>query len=998
MLFLVIILQGFICLQGVCAQNKKTVKSEFTYAGKIVDTDGKPIEKATIHANQGAKVITTDKDGTFKVDVNPDSEFLIEMQGYESVTVSVLTDEHTITLKSNEDFYGGMTFIPVAFRTDKKKLLVGNVSEIDVPEVLKTNNVSRFQNILNNYGSGIRDGVNLLGIGNALVIVDGLARDASGLMPEEIESITLLKDVNSAVLYGSQAQNGVIQIKTKRGVTNKRDTKFSFEMGVNKPIQLPKYLNSKEYLTLYSESQVNDNPNKSPDYSAADIAKYDGQNTYRYPDVDYYGSDYLKSMYNNNRLVGEFSGGNKVATYYANIGWEHNDVLYKSDKYKYGTDRIRVRSNLNYNITKHISSYLDAAFVFDITKAPRSDFFSMASTFRPNDYSPLLSADMFEDPTIIEALEKLNGNNILGGQGLTSRNTYGKNVLGELNLSGYSKTFKRTMQFNTGVAFDLSEITKGLKFSGDLAFDTYAQFSDQIQNTYAVYEPTWNDVTGKISSLKTINADTRTGVETLTSGELYRSIMGKVALDYDRTFNEMHHFSSSLFGYYSIETVLGSLNANRNAHIGIHAAYDYQGRYMVDFSGAMINSVKLAPGHRVSFSPSLGLGWNVSNEDFWNKEGVFNLLKIKASAGILQTDASDYFGYNLFREVYTTVGYLGTGDAGGYTFGANNVSRIANANLGMEKMKNINLGIETALLDKSVYVDVNLFKTRHSDKVVQRVNYYPTMMSTFIPYENYNELDYSGIDASVVLNKKIGEISLTTGVSLLYSKSEYIKVDEVYDNPYQYRAGTAVDAFRGLKCTGFFATDAEAKAANQQYGTIRRGDLAYVDLDNSGYINDNDNTVLGNLNPRFVGRLNFNIGFKDFSLFVAANTRLGYNWVMNSTYFWVDGSEKYTEIVLNRWTDETASTATYPRLTAQTSNNNFRNSDFWMRNGNDFTIDCVQLNYAIPQKLLKQCFIKGTSFYLRGNNLLYLAEDADLRQTNTYVQTRNFSLGLKMSF
>lgn len=1000
-LFLVIILQGFVYSQSLLAQKKNTLKVELTFNGKVIDTNGKPIENVTVHANQGGTVVTTDKDGTFNVKVNPNSELLIETKGYETVTISALSKDQIITLKPNNDLLGGQSTIPVAFRIEKKKLLLDNVSNIDVPEILKNDNVSQVQNILDVYGSGIINGTNLLGIGNALVLVDGLARDPSELMPEEIESITLLKDVNAAVLYGSQAKNGVILIKTKRGVANIKNTRFSFESGINVPIQLPQYLDSKDYLTLYSEAQLNDNPNKLPDYSASDIAKYNGQNQYRYPDVNYYGSDYLKSMYNSSRFVGEFSGGNNVATYYTNIGWEHQDALYKSDTYNYGSDRLRVRANLDYNINDHISSHLDAAFVFDMANTPRTDFFTMASTYRPNDYSPLLPATMFDDPTIIDPLVKVNGNNILGGQGLTSLNTYGKNILGELNLAGNAESYQRTMQFNAGVAYDISQVTKGLKLSGDISFDTYASFSDQIQNTYAVYEPIWDDTTGKISGLNTINNDTHTGVQTLTSGSLLRSIMSKVALDYERTFENKHHFTSSLFGYYSMATVQNSLYSTKDAHIGIQAGYDYKGRYIADFSGAVINSDKLAPGHRVSFSPSVGLGWIVSGEDFWNKDGLISFFKLKASAGILQTDAN--FGYNLFREIYSGGNNFGTGDTGGYNWSSLSVTQIANSNLGMEKMMNFNLGFESALLDKTIFVEASFYKTRYADQIVQRLNYYPTLMSTFIPYENYNVTDYTGANASITYKKKIGEFSLSAGFSLLYAESKYVKVDEIHDNTYQYLVGTATDAFRGLKFTGFFATDAQAAAAHQQFGTIRRGDMSYADLDKNGYVNNNDMTVLGNYDPRFTGKLNFDFGYKGFSLFISAETQLGYDWVMSSTeapnpYFWVDGNTKYSSIVLGRWTDQTASTATYPRLTAQTSTNNFIDSNFWIRNGNDISISRVQLNYTLPQKILKDCFIKGTSIYLRGDNLLLIAQDAALRQTSTSVLTRNFSLGLKMSF
>lgn len=988
--------------QVLWSQNTKAKKTTITFSGVVTDSTGNPIDNASVFANQGAVETTTDINGKFSINVNADSYILIESKGFNSVSILATSNLHNIALVRSEYLLGSSDNTVLPFRSVKKFISVGNISEIKVPEILNQDNITNFQGLLDSYGAGIKGGYNLLGLGDALVIVDGLPRDASNLQPEEIESITVLKDVNSTLLYGSQAKNGVILVKTKRGQANKKNIKMSIESGINAPITLPNYLNSQNYMTLYNEAQTNDNPNKVPDYN--EIAYYDGSNPYRYPDVDYYSEEFIKPYYNTTRFIGEFSGGNDVATYYANLGWEHGGVLYKaSNNQTNGSDRLRVRGNVDFKISDHIKSYIDAAFVLKGNTGIRTDFFSMASTYHPNDYAPLLPVDVFEDPALIDPLIHINGNNILGGNALTAKNSYGKNIYGELNQAGYSRNYNNTMQFNTGLIYDLEQITQGLTLRGDISFDTYGSYSESILNTYALYEPVWNNTTGKISSLKTINTDSRTGVITLSSGAVQRTIGANALLDYDRTFNQNHHIASSLLGYYSQASILGSVHADRNAHIGLRVAYDYKKCYIADFSGAMINSVKLASGHRLSFSPSLGLGWVVSNASFWTTNKIVDYLKFKASAGVLQTDASDYFGYNRFREIFSGGSGFGTGDNSGFNFGSTYVSQIANPNLGMEKMKNLNIGFDVALFNKSLFIDASYFSTRYSDQIIQRLNYYPAVTSTFVPYENYNETAYSGLDVSLKYQKKVGEVFISTGVNILYSTSEYIKRDEIHNNAYQYLVGQPTDTYWGLKSLGFFSTDAEALAANQQFGTIRRGDIKYADLDGNGFIDDNDKTAIGNASPRIMADVNLSIAYKGFSLFVSASSRLGYDWMMSTTespnnYFWVDGNKKYSEMVLNRWTDQTASTATYPRLTAQTSQNNFRTSDFWMVNGNDITLSRVQINYDLPAKIFKNVFIKGLSTYLRGSNLLMIAEDAQLRQTNSYVSTRNFALGLKISY
>lgn len=1000
-LFLIISFLFISAISELSAQNQDAKRTKITYKGTVVDNDGQPISNARIYASQGADEATTNKDGEFSIQIVLGSTILVESDGYATLKLSSLDADNKITLSRSEFLFGEKDVIPMAFHDERKGETVSNVAKIDVPQILKNDNLTRFQQLLTTYGSGIRDGINILGLGDAIVIVDGLPRDASSLQVEEIESISILKDVNSTVLYGSQAKNGVILVKTKRGKAHKKIVNISLESGFNVPIVKPKYLNSRDYMTLYNEAQVNDNPGKTPDYDPDLISKYDGSNPYRYPDVDYYGSQFLKSMYNSTRFVGEFAGGNNIARYYTNVGWEHNGVLYKSDEYNYASDRLRVRANVDFNITDHITSYIDAAFVFDMSNRPRTDFYTMASTYRPNDYALLLSADMFDDPSIIDPLIKVNGNNILGGNTLVSKNSYGKNVMGELNLAGYLKNYRRTMQFNAGVAYDLENFVKGLTLKANVQFDTYGGFSEAIMNNYALYEPVWNDATGKIKELKTINQDAKTGVLTLTDGELARTLGTNILLDFDRTFASDHHVSSTLVGYYSMASIKNSLYTDKNAHIGLRVNYDYQHRYLADFSSALSNSVKLPPGHRTAFSPSVGLGWVVSNESFWKKNNILDYLKLRVSAGILQTDASDSFGYNRFREIYSGGSAFGTGDVGGYSSTSIFISQMANPDLGLEKMKNVTVGLNTVLLNKSLFIDANYYKTRYSDQVIQRSNYYPAFMARAIPYENYNSTDYTGFDFSAQYRKSIGGFNISAGLNLLYSISKYVKVDEVHNNSYQYLAGQPTDAFRGLVNQGFFATDVEAKASNQLFGTIRRGDLKYADMDNNGFIDDNDKVIVGNYTPRWVTALNVTVEYKKFSLFASANARLKYNWIMSSTgspnnYFWVDGDKKYSEVVWGRWTDATAESATYPRLSAQSNKNNFRDSDFWIRNGNSLSIGRIQMNYTLPQNLIS--FVKNINVYLRGDNLFFFAEDADLRQVSTTVNTRNYTLGLKASF
>ncbi|MHB9142602.1 MAG: TonB-dependent receptor plug domain-containing protein, partial [Paludibacter sp.] len=742
------------------SQNTNSKMNLISYTAIVKDSIGNPIKNAEVFGNQGDVKTLTNSDGLFTIKVNLNSDILIKAEGFNSSTVNVQSKTQDIMLRRSPFLLGSKDVISMGFKNTKKGLSVGNVTKIISSDILKNDNLTSFQEMLDTYGAGSKGGVNLLGIGNALVIVDGLPRDPSNLIPEEIENITILKDVNSALLYGSKAKNGVILIKTKRGTPNEKLIKLSIDKGIDQPIGIPSYLNSRDYMTLYNEACTNDG--KPTVYDPAEIAKYDGSNPYNYPDVNYYGSEYLKSVYNTTRIVGEFGGGNNIATYYANASWENQDVLYKANNgVNDGTNRLKVRGNVDVKINEHLKSYIDAAFLFATSTGIRSNYFSMASMFHPNDYSPLLPISSFEDPTITGPLTHVNNNYILGGNSLISKNSYGMNVIGELNYAGYSTSYQNTMQFNTGIIYDLEQITQGLTFRANISFDNMGAFSEAIQNTYALYEPTWSPFTGKISSLTTINSDTKTGVLTLNSGSMGKVFGTNLVLDYDRTFNADHHISSSLLGYYSSGMIQGSNQYDKNAHLGLNVVYDYKKTYVIDFTGNMTNSVKLAPGNRLDFSPSLGIAWVLSNADFWKTNNIINYLKFKTTAGILQTDAA--FGYNLYNEVYGGGGWFTTGPGlGSYVFGTQNVARSANTNLQMEKMKNLNIGFESALFKKSLYFNANYFITNYADQIVQRFNYYPSFYSTAIPYENYNETQYSGLDISLNYVKKWKDFGISS--------------------------------------------------------------------------------------------------------------------------------------------------------------------------------------------------------------------------------------------
>ena len=969
------------------AQSKE--QSKVTITSVVKDESGKPIAGAKVYAQEGAIVTRTDAGGKFSIRVPRSSDLFVEAKGYESKLLSTV-DEEGITLEQMPFLMTEDDNINIPFSSVKRGDVVNGISAINTDEVLKYDNFETVTDLIEGRVTGLLGSTNIRGIGDALIVVDGIPRDISMLSIEEIEQITVLKDVNASVLYGPQAQNGVIYITTKRGKAHKREINVFFEEGFSTPKSLPRYLGSAEYMTLYNEALSNDGLDAK--FTPETIENYaNGNNVYRYPDVDYYSSEFLKNFRNTTRLVTEFSGGNKNTRYYTNLGWTNWGSLFSQGQSE-STNRFNVRGNIDFKVTDFISSHLDAVVVFDINKGPRGDFWNSAATLHPYYYAPLIPVSMVNDPSILETAKLVKGEYILGGT-----NQYQDNVYGNMYLAGYTQNIQRTAQFNGGLDFDFDRWVKGLKFKTYLSFDFYNQYSQSVENTYAVYNPVWNDQ-NQIESITKINEDLSTGVQELGSGSFIRRMGVYGLFDYNRTFNGVHNVSGLLLGYYNTLDQNDQLLTDKYAHLGLRAAYNYKHRYYVDFSASYSNSVKLPKRNRGGLSPTAALAWVPSNEDFWTDNSILNYLKLKVSGGMLLTDVN--IDSHLYNQSYWSSGSLSWGD-GNYSGNITYVGRSANPNLTYEKMKNINVGFESYWFNKKLALEANYFYNRYSDKVLRRYNYYPSFVSLYFPDENYEADDYTGVEIGLTWRERIGDFSIDVGANMMYANSEVIKKDELWANDYQYRKGNSVDATYGLVCQGFFQNQADIdQSPVQKFGEVKPGDLKYVDMNNDNIIDENDYVKIGNTQARFSYGVNVNLQYKDFSLFILGEGRTGYDYYQSGDYFWIDGNDKYSEVVRNRWTPETASTATYPRLSSKANENNFQNSTFWLQDGRYFNLSRVQLTYSLPQSLLGSTPVKGASVYLRGSDLLMISKNARLRQMNigSEPQYRNFVIGARVMF
>ncbi|WP_343319189.1 SusC/RagA family TonB-linked outer membrane protein [Sphingobacterium multivorum] len=903
------------------------------------------------------------------------------------------------------------TLVQVAFRKVQKKDLMGNVQSINIPQLLdKSYNTYSLEN-LDAFISGYNG--NIWGMSGYLVLVDGFPRDANNVMPTEIDQISVLKGVNAIALYGSRAAKGVISINTKRGKAGGQQIKIRANSGINTAISYPQYLGSAEYMTLYNEARQNDG--LSALYGAETIYQHAaGTNPFRYPNVDYYSSDYIKDHYNRYDATAEISGGNQRAQYYTNFGfWSEGSMLnFGQAKKNGGANRFNMRGNIDVKVNEMISLNVDASASFYMLKGVNADYWGAAAIARPHRFSPLIPIDMIEEGDINSMVYVNNSNFLIDGKYLLGGSQLDQtNAFANIYAGGTNRYLNRQFQFNTGLNFDLKNILEGLVFKTNLAVDYQSNYNQAYNNNYAVYQASWNNYDGKdrISSLTKYGDDRISGLQNI-SGSTYRQTIGlNGSLNFNRTYDNNHHLSAILLANAFQIAASGSYHKLSNANLGLQLGYNYSGKYYVDFSSAYSHSAKLPQGNRQALSPTLALAWRLSKENFLVNSKVVNDLRLSASAGILNTDLdiSDYFLYQGYYTYNNGAWYSWADGALVHSFDRR---RGDNPNMKFPKRKELNISLEGGLYNNLITFNTSYFFNRMSGGLVQAATQYPMYFTTGwpvysdLPFINYNSDERRGVDFGVNLNKQLNQTFVSLGLNGMYYTTKAVKRDELYQFSYQNKAGKPLDALWGLQHDGFYMSQSDIdNSAFSSFGEVKPGDIKYKDQNGDGTIDTRDEVYLGKGGwsgaPLTLG-LNLTVKWNNFTLFAAATGQFGAKAMKNSSYFWVDAEDKYSVVVRDRWTESTKETATYPRLTTFNSDNNFRSSDFWLYKTDRINLSKVQLSYDFPKRILSSKFIHELGIYANGSNLLMIAKEKEIMQLNIgqAPQTRFFNVGLKALF
>ena len=1021
-------------------EHSVNTKKSRTIKGNVTTTTGESIPGASVKLANATTGVITDIDGFYMITV-PDSQSELEFRfmGYEPRNIKV-GNQTTINVSLEEATSSLEEVVVVAYGAQKKVTMTGSVASVNIGS-LKTP-VANLSNALQGKVAGIisvqssgepgydNSTFTIRGIGtftgntSPLVIVDGVQRDDvnstyggayNNIDPEDIVSISLLKDASATAVYGAKGANGVMIITTKRGSVGKPKISIKAETGFTNFTKVPEMLSGVDYMMLYNESRRNSG--LSEVYSREQILKTEsGLDPYLYPNVDWIDKIYknVSSVSNVNLNI---SGGSDLVRYYLSASFYNQGGQYNVKK-ENGYDpnlnykRYDFRSNVDVNITKTTLLQMNLSAIMTDSRYP--GIASNKLWYEAFSTSPVAFPVRYPD-----------------GRWAGPPANAGSNPMNEVQNSGYTDTFRPALQSVFTVNQKLDFITKGLSAYARFSFDSYSEFNNKRTGGVDLWYTNQRDGNGELVFGKPIKEGSdELYYEHSDTGE--RVIYTEANISYDRTFG--HHNVNGMVLYNMRNRMIataGSAIASipyRNQAIAARFGYGYKERYLAEVNGSYTGSENFAPGHRFGFFPAASVGWVISNEPFFkNMTRTVDLLKLRASYGIV---GNDNIGGTGDRFAYFT--QFGSGNSYGFGPNGNLVYGIRETLLGSDKLTweksyKTNIGLEMMLWGK-LNLTLDYYWERRKDILIQRSSL-PSMAGFDASiYANMGEMDNKGVDANLEYQTRIGnKVGLRLFGNLTYSKNKIVFRDEpAMQYAYQKSEGTRYGEFYGYIAEGYFQSEEEIKKSPRQMRELAPGDIKYKDLNDDGVIDANDQCYLGkSWFPSWSYGMGFNINYHNFDLALffqgvsdvsimanggSIDTGNG-DWgasgvgIVPFTGMGLNPSNVITK-ALDRWTaDNPRADAWYPRMTANatTNDNNYVNSTHWLKDGSYLRLKQASLGYTLENKKLMDKGIEYLYFYLSGQNLLTFSKfklwDPELGSNGAkYPLSRMVTLGMRVSF
>ena len=646
------------------------------------------------------------------------------------------------------------------FYETPKDRITGSVSVVDAQQEFIIDSRTDIGSALNGKVVGLFDTFNTWGTGNAVVVIDGVPQDAfyyMNLNMMEIESIVVLKDAISKAIYGAMGDQGVILINTKRGTPGKTQIRVSAQHAVSRARALPNYLNSADYMEKYNEALENDG--LDPIYSQEDIDKTaSGESPALYPDNDFYTKDYLRDFRNSTNVIFDLSGGNQNAQYYINTelgqdnGWLNTEIP-DIDNY------FNFRGNLDFKITDFMKMGVQAVTRLAINDGPHTadNYWDNFASIKPNAYPAFWDPNLIQDEDTRDFI--LSEANLRDGQVLGGNSTYANNqILGELVQNGKVNYRQTLAQFSGNLDVDLSFITPGLSAKGYAGMNFFNTLFTEQSYDYAIYEPVVDSL-GVLDTVFIHGEDVPRDQYNTNDDRstYYRDVTYYGNLSYNRSFG-LHDISAMAILYGNILTTEGEFQRAVLLHYGITANYMYNKKYVLEGSLMSIGTKKLPEGEKFEPAPSVGMAWIVSEEGFMDNVSVINHLKIRVSYGISKNDnwGNSNDAYYRYTNTFTRGRNFTYNDGG--RDNNETVFSTASNELYLQKREDISAGIEAALMNNSLRLELGWFQSHSIGNLTQMNFTYPQILGfEDLVFANYNSDKTTGIEAGIAYTYRVSD-------------------------------------------------------------------------------------------------------------------------------------------------------------------------------------------------------------------------------------------------
>lgn len=1024
-----------------------------TITGKVLDENNQPMPGVTIIVDGTTNGTMTGSDGTFTLGGVPSgATVIVSCIGYTDQVLPEGKSNYVVSLVPDSEMLEET--VVVAFGQQKKLSVTGAISTVASADLRKTTS-TRLDNALAGRVTGLTsmqsgggqpgvDGATMYLRGAAttngkspLILVDGVERDNIRTIDmNEVESISVLKDASATALYGVQGANGVILIQTRKGQKGKAQLNISVDQSWTSFTKEPSRLHSWEYCELRNEALMNDR--QAPEFSEETIAKfrnpllgldpsspdYDNQVAIRkavYCDNDYYRM-YLKSNTPQTRANANISGGTDFVNYFVNVGYIHQGGNLNTESPDYlGYDpqcymnRLSLRSNLDFHITKNLTASLNIASYAENVNMP-----AVGDLYR-GDQSWMITDIIYQSQTILPISPGPVTDPRFGGvsDGVVGYNYLDRSAYEIINRRGFHTNKRKNLNTQFSVNWDLGElVTKGLSVNGMAAYDTYnigvleGRKKERVYNVRVDYD-------SETLSYSSSNGD-KIEPLTMTSSRLSNyQIYVQGSINYARTFGK-HNVTAMATAYRRFWEGTSADIPYNVLGTAARATYSFDDRYLVEGNLGYNGSEQFAPSKRFGLFPSGSIGWIASNESFLKGNKYLTWLKFRASYGLVGNDS-----IGGLRFLYQDDNKIQSGNGFVQGLGGKIVKEglIGNKSITWELSKKMNLGVEIGLF-KDFRINVDYFTEKRDQILLKRrtVPSFQGVSSDYIPRVNMGKVDNHGVDVEVSYSHTFNrDFSISSRVNFGFNDNTAIELDEPMrseEYAYQYHEeGFRLGQEFGYLIdwdspgNGYFTSQDEIDSYYPYGfgGKPRVGDFVYKDVNGDGVIDQKDLSPIGysttvpglnygiSLGLNFKG-IDFNVLFSGLGRYSKYYSGQGVvEWTKQGTYF---------DWTRNGWTEErykNGEKITYPAISTTKTVSHTEN-DFFIQNRSFLRLKNIELGYTLPERFLSKVGVKALRVYVSGQNLFVWDNlritHIDPEQNNSYGYpiTKNVTLGLNINF